>query len=65
MEVIFEVREDEDGGYNACAITDECSIFTQGDTWEELEATSKDAMECSFDGEIPPFRLVLVKDQTL
>src|SRR5205814_1438179 len=46
-EIIFEVREDEaDGGYVARALGH--SIFTQGDSLEELRAMVKDAMACHF-----------------
>jgi len=37
MELIFEVRDAEEGGYYARALG--ASIFTQGDTSEELRAT--------------------------
>ncbi len=34
MELIFEVREAEEGGYTARALGH--SIFTEAETWEEL-----------------------------
>ncbi len=50
--LIFEVTEDIDGGYVAECLTE--SIVTQGDTWEELRANVKDAVEgFYFDGEKP------------
>ncbi|MCY2952387.1 MAG: 2-oxoisovalerate dehydrogenase [Planctomycetota bacterium] len=48
-EILFIVKEDEDGGYHARAVG--YSIFTQGDTREELEAMVRDAVKCHFDPE--------------
>jgi hypothetical protein len=49
---MFEVTEDVDGGYVAECLTE--TIVTQGDTWEELRANVKDAVEgFYFDGEKP------------
>jgi predicted RNase H-like HicB family nuclease len=51
-ELIFEVTQEADGGYCAECLTE--SIFTQGDTWEELRAMVKDAVEAYFfDGPKP------------
>jgi len=36
MELMFEVRDADAGGYYARALGH--GIFTQGDTWEELRA---------------------------
>ena len=47
-EIIFEVTEAEEGGYNARALGYE--IFTQGDDWADLKAMVKDAVLCYFDG---------------
>lgn len=62
---MFEVTEDIDGGYVAECLTE--SIVTQGDTWEELRANVKDAVEAFyFDGEKPSVvRMRLVKDEVL
>jgi predicted RNase H-like HicB family nuclease len=47
-EIIFEVHEDEaDGGYTASALG--FGIHTQGETFEQLRATVKDAVRCYFD----------------
>ncbi len=46
-EIIFIVKEDEDGGYYARAVG--YSIFTQGDTRKELEEMARDAVKCYFD----------------
>ncbi len=63
--LMFEVTEDIDGGYVAECLTE--SIVTQGDTWEELRANVKDAVEAFyFDGEKPSVvRMRLVKDEVL
>ena len=34
-ELVFRVTQESDGGYFAECLTE--GIFTQGDTWEELE----------------------------
>lgn len=64
-ELIFEVTEDSDGGYVAECLTE--SIVTQGDTWEELRAMVKDAVDgYFFDGAKPEtIRLRLVRDEVL
>jgi hypothetical protein len=50
-ELVFEVVQEEDGGYCAECLTE--NIFTEGDTWEQLrhnvlEATSAFFLEPSF-----------------
>jgi len=66
-EIIFEVRQDEmDGGYNAHALGH--SIFTQGDTLEDLRAMVKDAVACHFaDPAARPkiIRLHFVRDEVI
>jgi predicted RNase H-like HicB family nuclease len=47
MELIFEVREAEEGGYFARALGH--SIFTQGETWEELRANVLEAASSHFE----------------
>ena len=49
MELIFEVRDAEEGGYNARALGH--SIFTQADTWEELRANAVEVATLHFEGE--------------
>ena len=58
LEVVFEARDAEEGGYRALALG--YSIFTQGDTWAELEAMIEDATELCFEGEdqVPNIRLI-------
>lgn len=66
-EIIFEVREDEmDGGYVARALG--YSIFTQGDSLDELREMVKDAVACHFGdrAERPKIiRLHFVRDEVL
>jgi hypothetical protein len=45
-EIVFEVTQDADGGYCAECLTE--SIFTQGDTWDELRANVKEAVEAFY-----------------
>ena len=45
-EVIFEVREASEGGYDARALGH--SIFTQGDDWEDLKVMAGEAVLCHF-----------------
>ena len=54
-----------DGGYTARALG--YSIFTEGDTWDELKAAVQDAVRLHFeDGErTNVVRLHLVKDEVL
>lgn len=64
-ELVFEVTQEEDGGYCAKAIGE--SIFTQGDTWEELREMALDAVKCHFLDEQAPasIRLHLIHDEVL
>jgi len=64
-ELIFEVTEEADGGCVAEFLTE--SIVTQGDTWEELRAMVKDAVDAYFfDGPKPQWiRLRLVHNEVL
>ncbi len=45
-ELVFHVTQEPDGGYCAECLTE--AIFTQGDTWEELEAMIRDAVDGYF-----------------
>lgn len=45
-EIIFEVAEAPDGGFDARALG--YSIFTQGEDWTDLKEMVKDAMLCHF-----------------
>lgn len=64
-DLVFEVTEEPGGGYVAECLTE--SIVTEGDTWEELRANVKDAVEgYFFDGPKPSaIRLRLVRNEVL
>ena len=61
-EIIFEVTEAVDGGYDAKALG--YGIFTQGRDWADLKAMAKDAVLCHFDEDCtsPVIRLHLIED---
>jgi len=61
-EIIFEVIESNEGGYQARALS--ASIFTEADSLPELEDAVRDAVRCHFDeGEAPSMiRLHVVRD---
>ena len=61
-EIIFNVKESEEGGYLATALGH--SIVTDGDTMEELRANVKEAVHCHFDDNNPKIiRLHVVKEE--
>ena len=64
-EIIFSVEESPEGGYEAKALGH--SIYTQGDTLEELKEMVRDAVCCHFDEGTRPrvIRLHLVKDEVI
>jgi hypothetical protein len=64
-EIIFAVAESPEGGYEARALGH--SIYTQGDTLEELRAMVQDAVRCHFEEGSRPrvIRLHLVKDEVI
>jgi hypothetical protein len=61
-EIIFEVIESPEGGYEARALS--ASIFTEAESIPELQAAVRDAVRCHFDeGDTPAIiRLHLVRD---
>ncbi|MDA2920382.1 2-oxoisovalerate dehydrogenase [Desulfobacterota bacterium AH_259_B03_O07] len=64
-EIIFMVEEDPEGGFTAKALGH--SIFTEGETLEEIKESIKNAIKCHFDKEedIPSIvRLHIVKEET-
>ena len=66
MKLIFEIRDAEEGGYFARALG--YSIFTQGDTWEELRANVLEATSLFFEDNGVQPRLVqlhYVKDELI
>ena len=64
-ELIFEVMQEADGGYTAEALGE--SIFTQADSWEELKANVREAVQAFYFDSVPPasIRLHLVRDEVL
>ena len=64
-ELIFEVREADEGGYVARALGE--SIFAEAESWPALESEIRDAVECHYDvGDRPTVvRLHFVRDQVL
>ncbi len=65
MEIVFSITQEADGGYVAECLSED--IFTQGDSWEELRANVKEAVEAwYFDRQKPAVvRLHLVRDELL
>jgi len=45
-EIIFMVKESDEGGYEASALGH--SIFTEADNWEQLKDHVKEAVLCHF-----------------
>ena len=64
-EIIFIVRESPEGGFEAQALS--VSIFTEGDTLEELREQVKDAVACHFDEAERPklIRLHFVREEVI
>ncbi len=64
-EIIFAVQESPEGGYEAEALGH--SVYTQGDTWEELKEMLRDAVGCHFDEGTGPrvIRIHLVRDEVI
>jgi len=53
-ELVFEVAQEADGGFTAEALGE--SIFTQADSWEELKANVREAVQAFyFDSAAPAF----------
>ena len=57
MELIFEVRDAEEGGYCAQALGH--AIFTEAETWEELRANVLEATSLHFEDAPVHVRLAL------
>ena len=64
-EIVFEVTQEADGGFCAECLTE--SIFTQGDTWEELRANVKEAVAAFYfdQPKSSSLRLHLIRDEML
>lgn len=66
MELIFEVRKAEEGGYTARALGH--SIFTEADTWEALRDNVREAASLHFEEEPERPRIIqlhFVKDELI
>lgn len=64
-EIIFIVEDSAEGGYTAKSLGH--SIYTEGETLDQLKENIKDAIICHFDEkEIPHIvRLHIVKDEVI
>ena len=64
-EIIFIVENSDEGGYTAKGLG--YSIYTEGETLDQLKENIKDAVKCHFDEkEIPHIvRLHIVKDEVI
>ena len=64
-QVVFEVVESVDGGFEASALGHR--IHTQGEDWEDLKAMVQDAVRAHFEeGERPTMiRLLFVREEVL
>ena len=61
-EIIFIVEESPEGGYEAKALDQ--SIFTDGDTIEELRQNVREAIHCHFETNAPKMvRLHFVREE--
>jgi hypothetical protein len=61
-EIIFIVEESPEGGYEAKALGH--SIFTEGETIEELRQNIKEAIHCHFENNAPKIvRLHYIKEE--
>jgi predicted RNase H-like HicB family nuclease len=66
MELIFEIRDAEEGGYHARALGH--AIFSQADTWDELRANVLEAVAVHFEDSADRPRMVqlhYVKDDLI
>ena len=64
-EIVFQVRESPEGGYEARAVG--YSIFTQGDDWDDLIHMMRDAVLCHFDDDEAPLgiRVHMVQNEVI
>ena len=65
-ELIFTIKEAEEGGYVAKCLTQ--SIFTEGETMDELRVNVKEAVSCHFEDESNAPTLIhlhFVKDELI
>jgi len=64
-EIIFEVTQEEDGGYVAEALGE--AIFTQADSWDELRDNVREVVTAYYFDQPPPerIRLHLMRNEVL
>ncbi|MBF0609333.1 MAG: type II toxin-antitoxin system HicB family antitoxin [Candidatus Magnetobacterium sp. LHC-1] len=67
IEITFIVEKEEEyvgssGGY--CARAEGYSIFTEGDTMDELKENIKDALSCHFDNEEDIPQIIRLHEET-
>lgn len=64
-EIVFLIEESPEGGFEARALG--LSIFTEGETLDEIRENVRDAVRCHFDEGLQPMvvRLHFVKDEVL
>ena len=64
-EIIFEVKESDEGGYEARALGH--SIFTQAEDWNDLKEMARDAVLCHFEEGSAPrvIRLHLIREEAI
>jgi len=64
-EIIFEVQESLEGGFEAKALSH--SIYTEAEMVDELKKKVQDAVRCHFEGRERPslIRLHLVRDEVI
>ena len=64
-EIIFEVTEAPEGGYDAGALGQ--SVFTQGEVWDDLKEMVRDAVRFHFDDQEPPrvIRLHVMSEEAI
>ena len=64
-EVIFELTEALEGGYDARALGH--SVLTQSEDWDDLKEMVRDAVLCHFDEREPPkvIRLHFVREEAI
>lgn len=65
QEIVFEVTQETDGGFVAEALSED--IFTQADSWEQLRANVKEAVQGHFFDRPKPaaIRLHLDRDEVV
>ena len=65
MEIVFSVTQENDGGFVAECLSHD--IFTQGNMWDELRASVREAVTAYFFDQPKPnaVRLHLVRDELL